>query len=48
MIDRAELASLRAENARRVALLEAHGIDWRLPRTPVLVARMAWTWSQSP
>ncbi|KAI3611264.1 putative helicase (plasmid) [Cupriavidus necator H850] len=27
-------AALQAENARLVALLEAHGIDWRLPPTP--------------
>lgn len=26
-----ELAALRAENARLVALLDAHGIDWRVP-----------------
>ncbi|MGQ0598812.1 TOTE conflict system archaeo-eukaryotic primase domain-containing protein [Aquabacterium sp.] len=29
------LAALRAENARLVALLTAHGIDWRLPSLPV-------------
>ena len=27
-----ELAKLRAENARLIELLEAHGIDWRSPR----------------
>ncbi len=31
MTDSNELDSLRAENARLVALLEAHGIDWRPP-----------------
>jgi superfamily II DNA or RNA helicase len=29
-----DLAALRAENARLVALLEANGIDWRLPPEP--------------
>jgi len=28
------LESLRAENARLVALLERHGIEWRLPDEP--------------
>lgn len=27
-----ELASLQAENARLIALLDAHGIEWRLPK----------------
>ncbi|EIN80926.1 hypothetical protein ECPA14_1381, partial [Escherichia coli PA14] len=27
--DSDELAALRAENARLVSLLEAHGIEWR-------------------
>ena len=36
MIDRDELASLRAENARLAALLEAHGVDWRLPPPPTM------------
>ena len=27
-----QLAKLRAENARLIELLEAHGVDWRLPR----------------
>jgi hypothetical protein len=31
MIDADALASLRAENARLTALLDAHGIAWRLP-----------------
>ena len=31
MIDTDALASLRAENARLTALLDAHGIAWRLP-----------------
>jgi superfamily II DNA or RNA helicase len=30
MAERAAFASLQAENARLIALLEAHGIDWRL------------------
>ncbi|MCS1228803.1 DEAD/DEAH box helicase family protein [Escherichia coli] len=34
--DSDELAALRAENARLVSLLEAHGIEWRRkPQTPV-------------
>ena len=28
------IEALRTENARLVALLEAHGIDWRLPKEP--------------
>jgi superfamily II DNA or RNA helicase len=31
MTEQDELAALRAENARLVALLDAHGIAWRLP-----------------
>ncbi|QDI04328.1 TOTE conflict system archaeo-eukaryotic primase domain-containing protein [Xanthomonas cerealis] len=31
MIERDALAALRAENARLVALLESHGIEWRKP-----------------
>ncbi|HMS04919.1 MAG TPA: DEAD/DEAH box helicase family protein [Burkholderiaceae bacterium] len=34
-----ELAALRAENARLIALLEAQGIEWRLPQPITLVAR---------
>jgi len=30
-----ELASLRFENARLVSLLDAHGIEWRLPPVPI-------------
>ncbi|SMF53775.1 TOTE conflict system archaeo-eukaryotic primase domain-containing protein [Pseudogulbenkiania subflava] len=33
-----ELARLQAENARLIALLESHGIDWRLPPRPAPVA----------
>jgi hypothetical protein len=32
------LAILQAENARLIALLEAHGIQWRLPAEPASVA----------
>lgn len=32
-----ELTKLRAENARLSAMLEAHGIDWRLPLEPMPV-----------
>jgi superfamily II DNA or RNA helicase len=35
MIDTDELATLRAENARLTALLDEHGIAWRLPPEPV-------------
>lgn len=31
MIERDQLAALQAENARLIALLEDHGIEWRLP-----------------
>lgn len=31
-----EIASLRAENARLIALLEAHGIAWKPPLTPAM------------
>lgn len=30
MADHDELAALQAENARLIAMLESHGIDWRL------------------
>lgn len=35
MTDSTLVAKLRAENARLIALLEAHGIDWQLPAEPV-------------
>jgi superfamily II DNA or RNA helicase len=31
------LATLQAENARLIALLDAHGIDWQLPVEPMLI-----------
>lgn len=31
MADSSALAALEAENARLIALLDAHGIEWRLP-----------------
>lgn len=34
MTDRDELMALRAENTRLIALLESHGIAWRLPTQP--------------
>lgn len=34
-----ELKGLRTENARLIALLESHGIEWRLPQPSVVVAR---------
>jgi superfamily II DNA or RNA helicase len=37
-----ELARLRAENARLVALLESHAIDWRCPPAPTNV------WASAP
>lgn len=39
MNDGDPLASLRAENARLIALLERHGIEWRLPDEPPKVER---------
>lgn len=36
---RPEIAALRAENARLIALLEAHNIEWQPPQPTVLVAR---------
>jgi len=39
MLDRDELSGLRAENARLIALLDLHGIEWRPPQPVVLVAR---------
>ena len=35
MADRDELSVLRAENARLIALLESHGIDWHAPSRPL-------------
>jgi len=36
--DQSAFSALRAENDRLIALLEAHGIDWRLPQpTPIAV-----------
>lgn len=32
--DKTSLAALQAENARLIALLESHGIEWRLPPEP--------------
>jgi superfamily II DNA or RNA helicase len=34
MTERDALAPLQAENARLVALLESHGVEWRLPSVP--------------
>ncbi|MBS1213957.1 MAG: Type restriction enzyme res subunit [Proteobacteria bacterium] len=36
MPDHTDLAALKAENARLIALLEAHGIDWRRTPDPTL------------
>jgi hypothetical protein len=36
--DSNELTRLRAENARLIALLESHGIDWRYPPAPTAVS----------
>ena len=35
MSERDQLAALQAENARLVALLDGHGIEWRLPPEPI-------------
>ncbi|WP_323115014.1 TOTE conflict system archaeo-eukaryotic primase domain-containing protein [Pseudomonas guariconensis] len=37
MTDSTLVAKLRAENARLIALLEAHGIEWQLPAEPLCV-----------
>ena len=34
MIEREQLAALQTENARLLALLDGHGIEWRLPLEP--------------
>ena len=34
MIEREQLAALQTENARLLALLDGHGIEWRLPPEP--------------
>jgi superfamily II DNA or RNA helicase len=33
-----DLKALKAENARLIALLESHGVEWRLPPQPAVVA----------
>lgn len=37
------LEHLRAENARLIALLESHGIEWRLPDEPPKVEPVSTT-----
>jgi hypothetical protein len=37
------IADLQTENARLIALLEAHDIDWRLPPQPVVIEPRAST-----
>jgi len=37
--DRDDLFALRAENARLVALLESHGVEWRPPQPAIDVGR---------
>jgi hypothetical protein len=39
MADSTELAAIQAENARLIALLETHGIEWRLPWPVAVVAQ---------
>ncbi|WP_220476851.1 TOTE conflict system archaeo-eukaryotic primase domain-containing protein [Massilia cavernae] len=39
MTDQSAVATLQAENARLVALLDAHGIEWRQPQPTVQAAR---------
>jgi superfamily II DNA or RNA helicase len=39
MTDPSAVSTLQAENVRLIALLEAHGIEWRLPQPAVLVTR---------
>ncbi len=45
MADSDEREFLKAENARLIALLESHGIEWRLPAPPSAASAPA---SQSP
>ncbi len=35
MIERDPLAALQAETARLIALLDGHGIEWRMPPEPI-------------
>ena len=35
MSERDPLATLQAENARLIALLDGHGIEWRVPPEPI-------------
>lgn len=37
MTDSTLVARLRAENARLIALLEAHGVEWQLPAEPICI-----------
>ena len=39
MTDQTALATLQAENARLIALLDPHGIEWRLPQPVAVVAQ---------
>ena len=39
MADRDALAVAQADNARLIALLKCHGIEWRQPSSPAPVAR---------
>jgi hypothetical protein len=39
MIDRSAVAALQTENARLTALLEAHGIEWRVPQPTAVEAQ---------
>lgn len=39
MTNQYQLARLQAENARLIALLEAHGVEWRLPQPVAVVAQ---------
>jgi len=49
--DQASLTALQAENARLIALLEAHGIEWRVPETsppPIAPAKIPETFRLTP
>jgi len=49
--DQASLTALQAENARLIALLEAHGIEWRVPETsppPIAPAKIPETSRLTP
>jgi hypothetical protein len=41
-VDASLLTAAQTENARLIAMLEAHGIDWRLPPEPIPALLKMW------